>query len=74
MGRPLVQAEPAGVVHIRSTRKKGHLLIVRLIARKPGTTTVIAGFGQECAAGNETPCTIPPEAILSVPVTVVARQ
>jgi hypothetical protein len=73
-GRPLVQAEPAGIVHIRSARKRGHLLIVRLTARKPGTATVIAGFGQECAAGDTTPCTIPPQAILSVPVTVVARQ
>jgi hypothetical protein len=72
--RPLVQAEPAAVVHIRSTTKQGHVLIVRLTARQPGTTNVTAGFGQECAAGDTTPCTIPPQAILSVPVTVVSRQ
>ena len=71
-GRPLVQAQ-GSVVHIRSAMKKGHQLIVQLTARQPGTTTVIAGFGQECAAGDTTPCTIPPQAILSVPVTVVPR-
>jgi len=72
-GEPAVQVS-APILQIRSTSSQGALLVARLTAVAPGTATVRAGFDQECSAGDSTPCTIPPQALLSLSVTVVSPR
>jgi hypothetical protein len=70
-GVPAVQVSPP-ILHIGSTSSRGPLLVAQLTAVTPGTATVMAGFNQECAVSDSTPCTIPPQALLSLSVTVVS--
>ncbi len=72
-GEPAVQVSPP-ILQIRSTSSRGSLLVAQLTAVTPGAATVMAGFDQECAAGTSTPCTIPPQVLLTLSVTVVSPQ
>jgi hypothetical protein len=72
-GVPRVQVQPR-ILTIRSTVAKGPLLTAHLVARTRGIAIVRAGFNQECSIGDTTPCTIPPQAILTLDVTVVPKR
>ncbi len=67
---PPVSVEDGSVLGLRSHAQRGHLLTAVLAPRATGSTAVSAHFDEECAGTESTPCTIPPQNMISVNVTV----
>ena len=65
------QVYPASILDVSSGSSNGTLLVVTAKALTPGMATVRAEFSQQCSSGDSTPCTIPPQGVLQLPITVV---
>jgi hypothetical protein len=61
------------VITTTATSIRRRTVTVQFRAREPGTATAYATFGQECAGSDQTGCTIPAPAPLTLTVVVVAR-
>jgi hypothetical protein len=61
----------SGLLDISSGSQNGALLVVTAKALTLGMATVRAEFSQQCSSGDSTPCTIPSQGTLQLPITVV---
>jgi hypothetical protein len=66
------QVVPSGFLAITSTSQSAGQLTANFKATTAGAGTVIANYGNQCAASDTTPCTIPPATEISLSVTVVS--
>ena len=64
------QVDNASVVSISGSSSHGSELVATLKAVAKGTATISAFFSQECSEGDSTPCTIPPQGVLRLTITV----
>jgi hypothetical protein len=61
----------SSVASLAGSSSEGTQLVATVKAVAAGTTTVSAYFSQECANGDSTPCTVPPQGWLRLMITVV---
>jgi hypothetical protein len=69
LGQPQVLGP--SVLRLVSSSTDGQRLVTTFRAESAGTATVIASFAQGCSGPTTTPCTVPPQGILRLFVTVV---
>jgi hypothetical protein len=67
---PIRQDSP--ILGLTSTSPGGSRLTAVFSADTPGATMVYASFDENCSAGDETPCTIPPLGSIALDVTVAS--
>jgi hypothetical protein len=69
---PPLDVVDSSVLRLSSSSESGPLLKAVLETGTPGTTSVSAHFDEECSSGDTTACTIPPQGVINLNVTVVA--
>ena len=65
------QVDNSSVATLSDSTSDGSELVAKVKAVSPGTATVSAFYSQECAVGDSTPCTVPPQGRLVLTITVV---
>jgi hypothetical protein len=65
------QIDNSSVASLTGSSSDGSQLVATVKAVAPGTATVSAYFSQQCSSGDSTPCTVPPQGILRLVITVV---
>lgn len=68
-GQPTVNN--GSVLGLTGSSEEGSNLVGTAKALTVGTATLLAFFSQQCSAGDSTPCTIPPQGVLRLHVSVV---
>jgi hypothetical protein len=63
---------PSSIVDVASGSPSGMQLPATVKALAVGSATVRAYFSQQCSSGDSTPCTVPPQGVLQLSVTVVS--
>jgi hypothetical protein len=66
------QVDNSSVASLIDSSSNGSQLIATVEAVATGTATVTAYFSQQCAGGDSTPCTVPPQGQLRLVITVAS--
>jgi hypothetical protein len=64
------QIDNSSVASLTGGSSDGSQLVATVKAVATGTATVSAYFSQQCSSGDSTPCTIPPQGMLRLVITV----
>jgi hypothetical protein len=68
----LARVDNGSIASLIGSSADGNQLVATLKAVAAGTATVSAYFSQRCSNGDSTPCTIPPQGVLRLTITVVS--